>query len=118
MYKYRYNSQIHSASGFSAAKKQEGLVFPEGVDPISHFIVRLWQWDEEDDDFSIEIFDAPGHQVFQDYNDAISCFKILTVEYPAQAVAECKLELVQYHRGKVTTYHSKILFPPLLAREP
>ena len=117
MYKYRYNSQVHSASGFSEAKKREGLAFPEEIDPISHFIVRIWQWDEEDDDFSIEIFDAPGHQVFQDYDDAISCFKILTAQYPAQAQVECKLELVQYHRGKITTYHSKILFPPLLARE-
>jgi hypothetical protein len=118
MYKYLYNNQIQTAAGFPEAKQQEGLFLPEGVDPINHFIVRIWHWDKNDDDFSIEILDAPGHQVFQDYDDAINCFKALIIDYPREAAEESKLELVQYHRGKITTYHSKILFPPLLAREP
>ena len=115
MYKYLYKNQIHTAKGFSEAKKREKLLFPEGVNPVSHFIVRIWHWDEDDDDFSIEILDPPGHQVYQEYDDAINCFKDLIIDYPIGAAVESKLEMVQYHRGKITTYHSKILFPPLLA---
>lgn len=117
MYKYLHNSQIDFASGFQEAKRRAGLALPEGIDPISHFIVRIWQWDEEDDDFSIEILDAPGHQVFEEYDEALTCFKVLVAQYPAEAEKEVKLELVQYHRGKITIYYSKILFPPLLATE-
>ena len=114
MYKYRYNNQIQSATGFQEARVQAGLALPEGINPISYFIVRIWQWDDNDDDFSIELFDAPGHQVFEDYDDAINCFKILEAQYPQEATREIKLDLVHYHRGKITTYYSKILFPPLL----
>ena len=117
MYKYRYNNQIHFAPGFYEARKKEGLALPEGISPISHFIVRIWQWDENDDDFSIEIFDSPGHQVFQDYDDALTCFRILEAQYPAQTSQEIKLELIHYHRGRTTIYYSRILFPPLLAKE-
>lgn len=115
MYKYRYNNKIGSASGFSEARKRAGLALPEGIDPISHFIVRIWQWNEDDDDFSIEILDTPGHQVFQDYDDALTCFRVLATQYPAEVAQEIKLELIHFHRGRVTIYHSKILFPPLLA---
>ncbi len=117
MYKYLYNNQIHFASGFQEARKQSGHALPEGINPISHFIVRIWQWDENEKDYSIEVFDAPGHQLFQEYDDALDCFKVQAIHYPEEAAEEIKLELVQYHRGKVTTYYSKILFPPVLARE-
>lgn len=115
MYKYRYNNQIHSASSFSEARKQAGLTFPEGINPISHFVVRVWLWDEEEDSFDIEILDAPGHQVFDEYDDAFNCFNVMSIRYPKEIEKEIKLDMIHYHRGKITTYHSKILFPPLLA---
>ena len=118
MYKYRYNNQIHSASGFSEAMKQKGLSVPNGIDPNSHFIVRIWQWDEDEDDFCIEMFDPPGHRTFKEYDHAMTCFRAMIAQYPLESMEESKLELVHYHRGKITTYHSKILFPPLLATEP
>ena len=117
MYKYRYHNKIHRASSFSEARRQAGLTFPQGINPISHFVVRVWLWDDEEDSFSIEILDSPGHQVFDEYDEALACFKAMTTHYPQEVETEIKLDMVHYHRGKITTYHSKILFPPLLARQ-
>jgi hypothetical protein len=118
MYKFLHNSQIHFALGFHEARRQAEFTLPEDINPINHFIVRVWHWDEHEKDYSIEVFDAPGYQVFKEYDDALTCFNALAVDYPEEAGEEIKLELIQYHRGKVTTYHSKILFPSVLAREP
>jgi len=118
MYKFLYANQIHYAPGYPEALKQAGLDLPEGVDPIDHFIVRIWLWSENERDYSVEVLDAPGHQVFQEYDDALNCFKALEADYPKAAGEEIKLEFVQYHRGKTTTYYSRILFPPLLANQP
>ena len=117
MYKYLLNNQIHFAPGFHEARRQAGFVLPEGFDPINYFIVRIWHWDEMEQDFSVEFFDTPGHQVFAEYDNALTCFKALAIDYPEEAGKEIKLELIQYHRGKVSTLQSKILFPPLLAKE-
>ena len=117
MYKFLHNSQIHFAPGYHEALRQAGVALPKGIDPINHYIVRVWHWDETERDYSIEVFDAPGNQVFNGYDDALNCFNALASDYPNVAVEEIKLELIQYHRGKFTTYHSKILFPPLLAME-
>ena len=117
MYKFLHNSQVHFAPGFHAAMRQAGIALPEGINPINHFIVRIWHWDKNEKDYSIEVFDVPGHQVFDEYDDALTCFNALATDYPEAAAEEIKLELVQYHRGKITTYYSKILFPPVLARE-
>jgi len=115
MYKYLYNNQIHFASGFQEARGQAKMGLPEDVDPINHFIVRVWHWDAREQDYSIEIFDGPGHQVFSEYDDALNFFNTIEVDFQTNGSDEIKLELIQYHRGKITTYHSKILFPPLLA---
>jgi hypothetical protein len=117
MYKFLHNKQIHFAPGFYEARLQAGLALPVDIDPINHFIVRIWHWDGNEKDYSIEVFDAPGHQVFKEYDDALTCFNALAIDYPNVAGKEIKLDLVLYHRGKVTTYHSKILFPTLLAME-
>jgi len=118
MYKFLHNNQIHNAPGFHEAIRQAGLTLPEGIDPINHFIVRIWHWDDKGQDYTIEVFDAPGHRVFNEYDDALTCFNALAVDYPEVADKEIKLELVQYHRGKISTLYSKILFPPILAMEP
>ena len=117
MYKFLHNNQIHFAPGFLEAMRQVGVALPEGINQVSYFIVRIWHWDDNEKDYSIEVFDAPGHQVFKEYDDALTCFNALAVDYPEIANEELKLELVQYHRGKITTYYSKILFPSLLAME-
>jgi len=118
MYKFLHNNQIHFAPGFYEARQQAGIALPEGFDPINHFIVRIWHWDKNEKDYDIEVFDAPGHQVFKEYDHALTCFNALAVDYPEVANEEIKLELALYHRGKVTTYHSKILFPTVFARLP
>ena len=117
MYKYLHNNQIHFAPGFHEARWQTEIALPEGINPINHFIVRIWHWDKKEQDYSIEIFDAPGHQVFKEYNDALTCFNVLEANYQEKAAEEIKLELIQYHRGRVSTLQSKILFPSALARE-
>ena len=117
MYKFLHNDQIYLAPGFQEARRQAGLALPEGIDPINYFIVRIWHWDVKEQDYDIEVFDAPGQQVFKEYDDALICFNALAVDYPEIANREIKLELVLYHRGKITNYHSKILFPPVLATE-
>ena len=118
MYKFLHNNQIHFAPGFHEARRHTKFNLPEGIDLINHFIVRIWHWDETEQDYCVEVFDAPGHQVFKEYDDALACFNALATDYPETAEEEIKLELVQYHRGKITTLRSKILFPPVLAREP
>ena len=118
MYKYLHNNQIHFARGFLEARMQMELNLPEGIDPINHFIIRIWHWDATDKDYSIEVFDAPGHQVFKEYDDALTCFNALATDYPETAAEEIKLELIQFHRGKIATLQSKILFPSILAGEP
>lgn len=117
MYKYLHNRQIHFAPGLHEARWHTQFALPEGVNPIDHFIVRIWYWDETEQDYSIEVFDAPGHQIFREYDNALICFNALVIDYPNEAGKETKLELIQYHRGKMTTLQSKILFPSLLATE-
>ena len=118
MYKFLHNNRIHFAPGFQEARWQTEFALPEGINPIDHFIVRIWHWDATDKDYSIEVFDALGNQVFKEYDDALTCFNALATDYPETAAEEIKLELIQFHRGKITTYHSKILFPSILAGEP
>ena len=118
MYKFLHNNRIHFAPGFHEARWQTEFALPEGINPIDHFIVRIWHWDETEKDHSIEVFDAPGHQVFKEYDDALTCFNALATDYPETAAEEIKLELIQFHRGKIATLQSKILFPSILAGEP
>jgi hypothetical protein len=114
MYKYLHNNRIHFAPGFREARWQTEFTLPEGINPINHFIVRIWHWDEKEQDYSIEVFDAPGHQVFKEYDDALICFNALEADYQEKAAEEIKLELIQYHRGRISTLQSKILFPSIL----
>jgi hypothetical protein len=117
MYKYLYNNQIHFAPGFHEARWHTKLALPDDINPIDHFIVRIWHWDETEQDYSIEVFDAPGHRVFKEYDNALTFFNALIIDYPNDTGEEVKLELIQFHRGRVSTLQSKILFPTLLAKE-
>ncbi|NIQ02498.1 MAG: hypothetical protein GWM98_20750 [Nitrospinaceae bacterium] len=118
MYRYLFKNQVHSALGFQEARKQVGLFLPGGADPVSHFIVRIWHWDKDEREYTLEQFDAPGHQIFSEYDDALACFNDLAVNYPLEISNDVKLQLVQYHLGEITTLQSKILFPSLMASEP
>ena len=115
MYKYQFKNKTHFASGFHEARKQIELELPEGINPIDYFIIRIWKWDEMVKDYSVEVFDSPGHQIFGDYGDARTCFISLKIDYPMKIAEEVKLELTQYHRGSASTLQSRILFPSLLA---
>jgi len=118
MYKYRFKNKVYFATGFHEARKQTGLALPKGINPIDYFIVRIWSWDEVMKDYSIEVLDAPGHQVFKDYDDALTCFIALKIDYPVKIAEEVKLELTQHHRGRASILQSRILFPAALAKEP
>lgn len=118
MYKYKFNDEIHSAYGFREARKRIGWFLPADIDPTCYFMVRLWLWDNEEKEYEIEILDEPGHKVFREYDDALTFFNILLTDYPEQISEDVRLELVQYHMGCLSTLHSKILFPVLLASEP
>ena len=115
MYRYLYKNQVRDALGFLDARKQIGLALPENIHPLNYFMIRLWRWDEEEKDYSIEIFDAPGHQVFNGYEDGLTCFNALQADHPEE---EVKLQLIQVHLGEISTLQSKILFPTILAGEP
>lgn len=118
MYKYLLDQNVHTAADVRAAGKQLGRDLPEGINPVKHFVVRLWRWDRGDRDYSIEVLDPPGRQVFAEYDDALDCFRALDAEYAQQCTEETRLQLIQYNRGQVHILHSKILFPALLASEP
>lgn len=100
------------------ARRQIGRSLPVEIDPASYFMVRLWQWDPAEREYDIELLDEPGHQVFNEYDDALTCFNYLQADYPEQTTVDVRLELIQYHMGEISTLHSKILFPALLAWEP
>ena len=84
MFKYLYNNEIYSALDFHEARKLRKLTLPNTIDPVSHFIVRLWRWDATDREYSVEIFDVPGHQVCHEYDDALTCFNELAVLSPEE----------------------------------
>ena len=50
MYKYHYEEAVCTAENLNEARKQIGWTFPDGIDPNNHFMVRVWQWDETDQD--------------------------------------------------------------------
>ena len=98
MYKFLHNNQIHFAPGFPEARQQVGLVLPEGIDPINHFIVRIWHWDENEKNYDIEVFDAPGHKVFKEYDDALTCFKFIKI-HAAWCCRDGGHKLLLYEKG-------------------
>ena len=118
MFKYIYNKEMHTVAGLHDAVRLADFALPEGIDPVNHFIIRLWQWDEADKEYSVEVFDPPGHQVFKKYEDALDCYNALALDYPEESTEETRLELVQHHLGQIRILQSRILFPPILAREP
>ena len=116
MYKYIYEGKAHTARDFFEARIQTGIRFPNPFHSFSHFVVRIWQWDVSDADYNIEILSEPGHQSFNNYDDALHCFNTLAKELPGRILKNVKLDLVHYHLGRVYQLESKILVSPVFTK--
>jgi hypothetical protein len=115
MYKYVYDGEIHTARDFLEARLQTGLRLPHPFHSFSHYLVRIWLWDIEDQDYTIETLSEPGHQTFNNYENALECFNTLRKELPGQILGDCKLELVHYHLGEVYPIESTIVRSPVFS---
>ena len=82
------------------------------VDPDNCFMVKIWLWDEESQDFSSEKMDKPGHQLFEDYAEAYSVFNALRKkDLPGLLGSEIKLDLIHYKFSRGCVIYSNILLP-------
>lgn len=115
MYKYNYKEAVCTADNLDKARKQIGWTFPGEINPNNYFVVRVWQWDETDQDYIVEVLHEPGHQVFNAYVDALECYKNLVEGFSDEFSKDAKLDLVHYHLATFRALHSKILFPSELA---
>ena len=113
MYKYSYQGQIHTARDFFEARNKAGLSFPTSSQSASHYLIRLWQWDEGDRDYVVEVLNSPGYQVFSCYDEALVCFNTLIEFFPNEISEDVKLELVHCHLGETFGLESQILYPPV-----
>jgi len=113
MYKYTYQGEIHSARDFFEARHKAGLSLPRTFHSVSHYVIRLWQWDEGDRDYSVEILNSPGHQIFNSYDEALVSYNTLAEFYPNDIDRDIKLELVQFHLGEVYDLEEQVLYPPV-----
>ena len=117
MYKYTYRGEIHTARDFFEARNKAGLSLPRTFHSISHYVTRLWQWDETERDYAVEILNPPGHQIFNSYDEALVCYNTLAEFFPGEITHDVKLELVQFHLGEDYGLESQVLYPPVTAWE-
>ena len=113
MYKYSFQGRVHTAQDFHEARNKAGLPLPDTSQSVSHYLVRLWQWDDAGRDYAVEIFNTPGHQIFNSYDEALVCYNTLAEFFPDEIAEDFKLELVNFHRGETYQLASKILLPPV-----
>ena len=113
MYKYSFKGQIHTAQDFFEARNKAGLSLPDTVQSVTHYMVRLWQWDDTARDYAVEILNDPGHQLFNAYDEALVCYNTLEEFFPDQITHDMKMELVHFHEGESYELESTILFPPV-----
>ncbi len=113
MYKYTYKGKVHTARDFYEARTKTGLSLPRSFQSFSHYVVRLWQWDDAAREYDIEIFNPPGHQIFGAYDEAKVCFNTLAEFFPDELNNDVKLELVQFHLGETYSLESKVIYPPV-----
>jgi hypothetical protein len=115
MHKYFYEGEVYTARDFFEARIRMGIRFPHPFHSFSHYLVRLWQRSTPDADYTIEILNEPGHQIFNNYDDARNCFITLAGELPGRIREDVKLELVHYHMGTIYPVESKIVLSPVFA---
>lgn len=115
MYKYFYDGGVHSARDFFEARLHTGISLPHSFRSFSHYMVRLWKWDPSDGEYTVEVLGEPGHQIFNNYDEALNCYNSLAEELPGRILEDAKLELVHYHMGGIYPLESKIVRSPVFA---
>ena len=113
LYKYSFKGQVHSARDFYEARHQAGLPLSDVFQSASPYVVRLWQWDNAERDYAVEILSAPGYQSFSTYDEALICYNTLEEFFPDEIVGDIKLELVNLHQNKTYELESTVLYPPV-----
>ena len=113
MYKYSFKGQVHSARDFYEARYQAGLPLSDVFQSVSPYVVRLWQWDDAEKGYAVEILSAPGHQSFNTYDEALVCYNTLTEFFPDEIASDIRLELVNLHQGETYELESTFLYPPV-----
>jgi len=113
LYKYSFKGQVHTAQDLFEARNKAGLPLGDVFRSVSPYLVRLWQWDDAERDYAVEILNAPGHLVFSAYDEARVCYNTLAEFFPDQITNDMKLELVHFHSGETYQLGSTILFPPV-----
>lgn len=117
LYKYSFKGQVYTAQDFYEARNKAGLPLPETLQSVTHYMVRLWQWDDTARDYAVEILNTPGHQIFNAYDEALVCYNTLAEFFPDEIANDMKLELVHFHEGETYELESTILYPPVHAWE-
>lgn len=113
VYKYSFKGQVYSAQDFYEARNKAGLPLPDSFQSTSNYLVRLWQWDDAERNYAIEIISTPGHQIFNAYDEALFCYNTLSEFFPDEITNDIKLELVHCHLGETYELESTILYPPV-----
>ena len=76
-------------------------------------MVRLWQWDDAERDYSVELLNTPGHQIFSVCDEALVCYNTLAEFFPDEITSDMKLELVHFNLDEIYEMESTILYPPV-----
>jgi len=113
LYKYSFKGQVHSARDFYEARYQAGLPLSDVFQSVSPYVVRLWQWDDAERGYAVEILNTPGHQSFNTYDEALVCYNTLVEFFPDEIAHDIKLELVNLHQNEAYELESTILYPPV-----
>lgn len=113
MYKYTFRGEIHTARDFFDARHKTGLRLPRRFHSVSHYVVRLWQWHDDDHEYSVEILNSPGHQIFNNYDEALVCYNTMAEFFPDELKQDVKLDLIQFHLGEIYELESQVLCPPV-----
>ena len=117
LYKYYFKGQVDTARDVYEARYQAGLPLYEASQSVSPYVVRLWQWDDAEREYAIEILNTPGHQIFGTYDEALVCYNTLVEFFPDEISDDIKLELVHCHLDEIYELESTILYPPVHAWE-
>lgn len=112
MYKYSYKGQVRTARDFSEARFQAGLPHTDPILSASHYAVRLWQWDDAERNYSVEILSTPGHQTFTTYDEALICYNTLAEFFTEEIDEDIKMELVHFHLDETFHLGATFLYPP------
>lgn len=113
LYKYSFRGQVDTARDVYEARYQTGLPLYETSQTTSPYVVRLWQWDDAESSYAIEILNSPGHQVFSSYDEALVCYNTLSEFFPDEIASDIKMELVNVHQGVIYELKSTTLHPPV-----